>query len=49
MNRFSQKSAAIALALLFMAGVSALAKERAPKKKKHQDLSANPLANVQSK
>src|SRR5579863_8639496 len=49
MNRFSQKIAATALAVLFMAGVSALAKEKAPKKKKNQDLSANPLANVQSK
>ncbi len=49
MNRFSQKIAATALAVLFLAGVSAVAKERAPKKKKNQDLSANPLANVQSK
>ena len=49
MNRFSQKIAAASLAVLFMAGVSALAREKAPKKKKNQDLSANPLANVQSK
>jgi outer membrane protein assembly factor BamD len=49
MSRFSQKIAASALAVLFMVGVSALAKERAPKKKKNQDLSANPLANVNSK
>jgi outer membrane protein assembly factor BamD len=49
MNRFSQKIAAIALAFLFAAGVSAYAREKAPKKKKNQDLSANPLANVQSK
>ncbi len=32
-----------------MAGASALAKEKAPKKKKNQDLSANPLADVNSK
>src|SRR5246500_965842 len=49
MNRFSQKMAAAALAVMFMAGVSALARDKAPKKKKKQDLSANPLANVQSK
>ena len=49
MNQFSQKIAAASLAVLFMAGVSALAREKAPKKKKNQDLSANPLANVQSK
>ena len=49
MNRFSQKMASAALALLLVGGVSALAKEKAPKKKKNQDLSANPLANVQSK
>ena len=49
MNRFAQKIAAAALAVLFMAECSALAKEKAPKKKKNQDLSANPLANVKSK
>ena len=49
MNRFSLKIAASALSLLMMMGVSALAKDKAPKKKKNQDLSANPLANVQSK
>src|SRR4051794_25977519 len=49
MNRFSQKIAAAALAVLLMGGVSALAREKAPKKKKNQDLSANPLANVSSK
>lgn len=49
MNRLSQKSAAAALAVLMMASVSALAREKAPKKKKNQDLSANPLANVNSK
>jgi outer membrane protein assembly factor BamD len=49
MNRLSQKSAAAALAVLMMASVSALAREKAPKKKKNQDLSANPLANVSSR
>ena len=49
MNRLSNKFAAAALAVLVMASASALAKEKAPKKKKNQDLSANPLANVNSK
>jgi len=49
MNRFSQKIASAALTLLLLGGASALAKEKAPKKKKNQDLSANPLGNVQSK
>jgi outer membrane protein assembly factor BamD len=49
MNRLSNKIAAAALAVLVMASASALAKEKAPKKKKNQDLSANPLANVNSK
>ena len=49
MNRFSRKIAASALTVLLMAGVSAFAREKAPKKKKNQDLSANPLANVNSK
>ena len=43
------KIAAVALAVLFLAGVSAQAKDKKPKKKKNQDLSANPLANVASK
>ena len=38
MNRFSQKIAAAALAVLFAAGVSAYGREKAPKKKKNQDL-----------
>jgi outer membrane protein assembly factor BamD len=38
-----------ALAVLLMAGAQAYAKDKRPKKKKNQDLSANPLANVQSK
>jgi outer membrane protein assembly factor BamD len=49
MNRFSQKISAFALAVLLAAGVSAFAREKAPKKKKNQDLSANPLSNVNSK
>src|SRR5487761_1487689 len=49
MNRLSNKFAAAVLAVLVMASASALAKEKAPKKKKNQDLSANPLANVNSK
>jgi outer membrane protein assembly factor BamD len=49
MNRFSQKIAATAVAVLLAASLSAFAREKAPKKKKNQDLSANPLANVSSK
>jgi outer membrane protein assembly factor BamD len=49
MNRLSKKIAAVALAVLFLAGVSAQARDKKPKHKKNQDLSANPLANVQSK
>jgi len=49
MNRFSQKISAFALAVLLAGGVSAFAREKAPKKKKNQDLSANPLAHVNSK
>src|ERR1035441_10885020 len=49
MNRLSNKFAAATLAVMVMASASALAKEKAPKKKKNQDLSANPLANVNSK
>lgn len=49
MNRFSNKIVAAALAFLVLASTSALAKEKAPKKKKDHDLSANPLANVNSK
>jgi outer membrane protein assembly factor BamD len=49
MNRLSLKFAAVALAVLFLAGASVQAKEKQVKKKKNQDLSANPLANVASK
>ncbi|HEY2469359.1 MAG TPA: outer membrane protein assembly factor BamD [Terracidiphilus sp.] len=48
MNRLSRSFAALALASLVLSGVTAQAKEKKPKHKK-QDLSANPLANVNSK
>ena len=38
-----------ALAALLLTSASAYSREKQPKKKKNQDLSANPLANVQSK
>jgi outer membrane protein assembly factor BamD len=49
MNRLSLKIAAVALAVTVLAGVSAEARDKKPKHKKNQDLSANPLANVASK
>src|ERR1700757_2050587 len=49
MNRLSRSFAALALASLVLSGVTAQAKEKKPKHKKNQDLSANPLANVNSK
>src|SRR5580692_6940152 len=49
MNQLSKKIAAGALVALLMASTAALAREKKPKKKKDQDLSANPLANVNSK
>lgn len=49
MNQLSNKIAAAALAVFVLSGTTALAREKAPKKKKNQDLSANPLANVKSK
>jgi outer membrane protein assembly factor BamD len=49
MNRFSQKIATVALATVVLATVTAEAKEKPPKHNKNQDLSANPLANVNSK
>src|ERR1017187_3227394 len=49
MKRLSLKISALALAILFLAGVSAQARDKKPKHKKNQDLSANPLANVASK
>jgi outer membrane protein assembly factor BamD len=49
MNRLSLKIAAVTLAVLVMGGSLAQAREKQPKKKKHEDLSANPLAGVKSK
>jgi len=49
MNRLSMKIAAVALAVLVLAAVSVQAKDKKPKKKKNEDLSANPLAGVNSK
>jgi len=49
MNRLPLKFAALSLAVLVLAGVSAQAADKKPKHKKNQDLSANPLANVASK
>jgi len=50
MNRFPIKFAAAVLAVLFLVGVAAEAREKKPKKpKKNEDLSANPLGNVNSK
>jgi outer membrane protein assembly factor BamD len=49
MNRFSTKMVSTALAALLLTTASAYAREKKPKKKKNEDLSANPLANVQSK
>src|SRR3569833_1367540 len=50
MNRLSRTISALALASLVLSGVTAQAKrDKQPKHKKHQDLSANPLANVKSK
>jgi len=48
MNRLSLKICAVALALLAFADVSS-ATDKKPKKKKDQDLSANPLKDVNSK
>ena len=45
----SKNVAAMALVALVFSGVSAQAREKKPKHKKNQDLSANPLANVDSK
>ena len=49
MKRFSSKFAVLALVILVFAGISAQAREKKPRHKKGQDLSANPLANVASK
>jgi outer membrane protein assembly factor BamD len=49
MNRLTLKIAAAALAVLALGGVAAQAKGRKPKRNKNEDLSANPLAGVNSK
>src|ERR1700743_641725 len=48
MNRFSNKVAAGAVAFLILTAVAAHA-DKKPNKKNKEDLSANPLANVNSK
>jgi outer membrane protein assembly factor BamD len=49
MNRLTKKIAAVALAVLLLGAVAAQAKEKKPKHKKNEDLSANPLAGVKSR
>jgi outer membrane protein assembly factor BamD len=49
MNRLTKKIAAVALAVLVLGTVAAQAKEKKPKHKKNEDLSANPLAGVKSR
>jgi outer membrane protein assembly factor BamD len=49
MNRLTLKIAAVALSVLVLGGAVAQAKDKKPKKNKHEDLSANPLAGVASK
>ena len=49
MNRLTTKIAAVALAVLLLGAVASQAKEKKPKHKKHEDLSANPLAGVKSR
>ena len=49
MNRLSKKIVAFVLAVLVLGAVSVQARDKKPKRKKNQDLSANPLANVASK
>ena len=49
MNRLSKIIAVVALVFLVLAGISAQAGTKKPKKKKNEDLSANPLAGVNSK
>ena len=49
MNRLTLKIGAVALAVLMLGGVAAQAREKKPKHKKNQDLSANPLAKLNSK
>jgi outer membrane protein assembly factor BamD len=49
MNRLTRKIAAVTLAVLVLGGVSAQARDKKPKHKKNEDLSANPLAGVKSR
>jgi outer membrane protein assembly factor BamD len=49
MNRLTSKIAAVTLAVLMVGGVASQAREKKPKHKKNEDLSANPLAGVKSK
>ena len=49
MNRLSKNVVAVALVALVFSGVTTQAREKKPKHKKNQDLSANPLAGVNSK
>ena len=49
MNRLSLKIVSLALAVLFVGGAAADARTKQKKQKKAYDLSANPLAGVQSK
>jgi outer membrane protein assembly factor BamD len=49
MNRLSKKIAAVVLAFLVLSAVSVQARDKKPKKKKNEDLSANPLSGVKSK
>ena len=49
MSRLTKTLAAVSLAALLLGTVAAQAKEKKPKHKKNEDLSANPLAGVNSK
>jgi outer membrane protein assembly factor BamD len=49
MNRLSKSFVAATLATLVLSAASVQAREKQPKHKKNQDLSANPLGNVSSK
>ncbi len=49
MNRLTLKVAAVALAVLMLGSLSVQARDKKPRHKKNQDLSANPLAKLNSK
>jgi outer membrane protein assembly factor BamD len=49
MNRLTLKIVAVALMALALGALPAQAKDKKPKKNKHEDLSVNPLAGVNSK